>query len=140
MLQKHEVDDEAIRWAHRIVVDQIEDAKTGSGDLARPVDREIARWERINELGGVVGGKVSGQLREDEATLFKPSGLAIEDATVAVKVLDRTKRKGSGPRSALCRRTAEDRATSVAWPKAREKASRSKVFRREQVAECRHEC
>jgi len=124
MLQKHEVDDEAIRWAHRIVVDQIEDAKTGSGDLARPVDRE----------------KVSGQLREDEATLFKPSGLAIEDATVAVKVLDRTKRKGSGPRSALCRRTAEDRATSVAWPKAREKASRSKVFRREQVAECRHEC
>ena len=41
MLRKQQVDDETIRRADRIVVDQIDKAMIESGDLAGPVERRI---------------------------------------------------------------------------------------------------
>jgi alanine dehydrogenase len=101
MLQKREVDDEAIRRADRIVVDQIEDAKIESGDLAGPVERGITSWERMCELGEVICGKVPGRVRAEEVTLFKSNGLAIEDVAVAVKILERARAQGVGTEIAL---------------------------------------
>jgi len=94
--QKREVDDEAVRRADRIVVDQIEDAQIESGDLVGPVQRGITAWERMDELGAVVCGKAPGRARPDEITLFKSNGLAIEDVAAACKVLERTKAQGVG--------------------------------------------
>ena len=96
MVQKREVDDEAIRRADRIVVDQIEDAQIESGDLVAPVERGITGWDRMYELGAVVCGKVPGRARPDEVTLFKSNGLAIEDVAAAWKVLERAKAQGAG--------------------------------------------
>lgn len=96
MVQKREVDDETLRRAHRIVVDQIEDAKIESGDLVGPVERGITSWDRMHELGEVVCGKVAGREQQDEVTLFKSNGLAIEDIAAAYKVLERAKGKGLG--------------------------------------------
>jgi ornithine cyclodeaminase/alanine dehydrogenase-like protein (mu-crystallin family) len=96
MVQKREVDDEAIRRAHRIVVDQLEDAQIESGDLVGPVARGITSWDRMHELGEVVCGKVAGRERPDEVTLFKSNGLAIEDVAAACKVLERAKAVGAG--------------------------------------------
>ncbi|HYB74762.1 MAG TPA: ornithine cyclodeaminase family protein [Candidatus Sulfotelmatobacter sp.] len=94
--QKREVDDEAVRRADRIVVDQIEDAQIESGDLVGPVQRGITAWERMDELGAVVCGKAPGRARPDEITLFKSNGLAIEDVAAACKVLERAKAQGIG--------------------------------------------
>jgi ornithine cyclodeaminase/alanine dehydrogenase-like protein (mu-crystallin family) len=96
MVQKREVDDEVLRRADRIVVDQIEDATIESGDLVGPVERGITSWERMHELGAVVAGKVPGRERADEVTLFKSNGLAIEDVATALKVLERAKAQGLG--------------------------------------------
>ena len=96
MAQKREVDDEAIRRADRIVVDQLEDAQIESGDLVGPVERGVTRWDRMHELGAVVCGKVPGRARPDEVTLFKSNGLAIEDVAAAAKVLERAKAHGAG--------------------------------------------
>ena len=90
-VQKREVDDETIRRASRIVVDQLEDAEIESGDLVGPVARGVTHWDRMDELGAVVCGKVPGRQRPDEVTLFKSNGLAIEDVAVAAKVLERAK-------------------------------------------------
>lgn len=95
-IQNREVDDEAIRRADRLVVDQIEDAKIESGDLAGPVERGITSWDRMHELGAVVCGKVPGRVRPDEITLFKSNGLAIEDVAAAWKVLERARAQGAG--------------------------------------------
>lgn len=102
MLQKREVDDETIRRADRIVVDQIEEAKIESGDLAGPVERGITSWERMRELGEVVCGKLLGRERPEEVTLFKSNGLAIEDVAVACKVLERAKTQGVGTEILAC--------------------------------------
>jgi ornithine cyclodeaminase/alanine dehydrogenase-like protein (mu-crystallin family) len=96
MVQKREVDDEAVRRADRIVVDQIEDAQIESGDLVGPVQRGITAWDRMHELGAVVCGKIPGRARPDEVTLFKSNGLAIEDVAAACKVLERAKAQGVG--------------------------------------------
>ena len=95
-VQKREVDDETIRRADRIVVDQIEDAQIESGDLVGPVSRGITHWDQMHELGEVVCGKVPGRKRPDEVTLFKSNGLAIEDVAVARKVLERARTEGVG--------------------------------------------
>jgi ornithine cyclodeaminase/alanine dehydrogenase-like protein (mu-crystallin family) len=90
------VDDETIRRADRIVVDQIEDAWIESGDLTGPVARGITSWDRMRELGEVVCGKTPGRERPDEVTLFKSNGLAIEDIATARRVLERAKAEGVG--------------------------------------------
>ena len=95
-VQKREVDDETIRRADRIVVDQIEDAQIESGDLVGPVSRGITHWDRMHELGEVVCGKIPGRTRSDEITLFKSNGLAIEDVAVARKILERAQAEGAG--------------------------------------------
>jgi ornithine cyclodeaminase/alanine dehydrogenase-like protein (mu-crystallin family) len=95
-VQKREVDDETIRRADRIVVDQIEDAWIESGDLTGPVARGITSWDRMRELGEVVCGKTPGRERPDEVTLFKSNGLAIEDIATARRVLERAKAEGVG--------------------------------------------
>ncbi len=95
-IQKREVDDETIRRADRIVVDQLEDAQIESGDLVGPVKRGITNWGRMFELGHVVGGKVPGRTAPDEVTLFKSNGVAIEDVAVAFKVLERARVQGQG--------------------------------------------
>ncbi len=95
-VQNREVDDETIRRADRIVVDQIEDAQIESGDLVGPVERGITGWDRMRELGAVVCGKVPGRERPDEVTLFKSNGLAIEDVAAAKVVLDRARAAGAG--------------------------------------------
>jgi ornithine cyclodeaminase/alanine dehydrogenase-like protein (mu-crystallin family) len=94
--QKREVDDETIRRADRIVVDQLEDARLESGDLIDPVARGITGWERMHELGAVVCGKAPGRQRAEEVTLFKSNGLAIQDVAVAWKVLERARAGGLG--------------------------------------------
>jgi ornithine cyclodeaminase/alanine dehydrogenase-like protein (mu-crystallin family) len=96
MAQKREVDDETIRRADRIVVDQLEDARIESGDLIGPVARGVTGWERMQELGAVVRGKVPGRQRAEEVTLFKSNGLAIQDVAVGWKLLERAKAYGVG--------------------------------------------
>lgn len=96
MVQKREVDDETIRRADRIVVDQLEDAKIESGDLIGPVARGVTSWDRMHELGAVVCGKAPGRQRAEEVTLFKSNGLAIQDVALASKVLERARAGGIG--------------------------------------------
>jgi ornithine cyclodeaminase/alanine dehydrogenase-like protein (mu-crystallin family) len=102
MTQKREVDDETIRRADRIVVDQLEDAQIEAGDLVAPVARGIITWERMHELGAVVCGKVPGRQRAEDVTLFKSNGLAIQDVAVASKVLERARAAGLGAEVPLC--------------------------------------
>ena len=90
------MDDETIRRTDRIVVDQLEDAKIESGDLVGPAERGITTWDKMHELGEVVCGKLPGREGQDEITLFKSNGLAIEDVAAASKVLERAKAEGLG--------------------------------------------
>jgi alanine dehydrogenase len=70
-----ELDDEALRHA-KVYVDSREAAQKESGDV-------IAAGEIVAEIGEVAAGTRPGRRSEEEVTLFKSLGLAVEDVATA---------------------------------------------------------
>ena len=81
--KKRELDDEAVFRADVIAVDSREQAKIEAGDLIQPFQDDPARWEAVGELADIVAGRTPGRRRPDDITLFKSSGIAIEDVVTA---------------------------------------------------------
>jgi alanine dehydrogenase len=80
-----ELDDEALRKA-RIYVESREAAMKESGDI-------IAAGHVFAEIGEVVGGSKKGRTSDEEITLFKSVGVAVEDI-VAADLVWRRKLRG----------------------------------------------
>jgi len=90
------VDSEAVKKAC-LFVDSYEGALSEAGDLLIPMKEGIISREDIRaELSEVVTGIMPGRTTEDEITLFKSVGFAIEDAAVARLAYDRAREKGFG--------------------------------------------
>ena len=85
-LLKREVDDETLRRADRIVVDSREAVPLEGGVLMAALERGLLFPESLRELGPIVSGAAAGRQTDDEITLFKSHGLAIEDVAVAAYV------------------------------------------------------
>ncbi len=84
-----ELDTEAVAAA-RLFVDRRESALNESGDLLIPRSEGRLGDDHIRgELGEVVSGAVTGRSADDEITLFKSLGLAIEDLAAARHILDK---------------------------------------------------
>ena len=91
---KREIDDETVRRATLIVVDNIEQSKIESGDLIHVFNQDD--WSRVVELRDVLRGKVPKRFRQD-ITLFKSNGIAAEDIATALHVyhkIDQSKAPG----------------------------------------------
>lgn len=93
---KREVDDDVVRRADMIVVDSREQAREESGDLLVPLARGVVLWEAIRELGEVVAGHIPGRRRDEDITLFKSHGIALEDVAAAARVYQKAKALGRG--------------------------------------------
>ena len=95
-LHRRELDSTSISKCDVIFVDSLEQSKLESGDLVMPVSEGILEWGRVQELGRLVAGKVEGRSTQDQITLFKSNGLAIEDVAVARHVYDLAVSQGVG--------------------------------------------
>jgi ornithine cyclodeaminase len=81
-----EADDQAIRRA-RVYVDSRATAPKASGDIAIPLKKKVLTLKKIQgDLYELCRGKAKGRKRADEITLFKSTGLALEDLAAAVLV------------------------------------------------------
>jgi len=86
-----EADDETVRRA-RVYVDTRAGAPKGTGDIAIPLKKRILRLKDIHgDLFDLCRGKAKGRKRENEITLFKSVGAAIEDLAAAMLVWKRLK-------------------------------------------------
>ncbi|HTI05228.1 MAG TPA: NAD(P)-binding domain-containing protein [Gemmatimonadales bacterium] len=74
-----ELDDDLVATA-RVFVDSREAALRESGDV-------IAAKSEVTEIGAVVAGTAPGRRNEQEITLFKSVGVAVEDVAAAALVL-----------------------------------------------------
>jgi ornithine cyclodeaminase/alanine dehydrogenase len=82
-----ELDTATVRDA-KVVVDSEEAALAEAGDLIIPIKEGAITEKHIYaELGELVIGLKSGRTKEDELTLFKSVGLAIQDSSVAGLVI-----------------------------------------------------
>jgi ornithine cyclodeaminase/alanine dehydrogenase-like protein (mu-crystallin family) len=92
-----EVDDETMKRA-RIFV-ETDHALAEAGDLLIPLKNGAIRRERIlGDLHEIASGKKQGRTSDDEVTLFKSVGCALEDLVTAELVYQRAEGKEEHPR------------------------------------------
>ena len=71
----------------RIICDQLDACMAEAGDLQIPVeDGDYAWCDIAGDLGDVVNGDTTGRTTDDEVTIFKSVGLAIQDISCAALV------------------------------------------------------
>lgn len=81
----------------RLVVDSRAAALVEAGDIVLPIkEGAFAESHIAGELGQVVSGEVPGRRHDDEITIFKSLGLAVEDVTAAALVVERAEALGLG--------------------------------------------
>jgi ornithine cyclodeaminase/alanine dehydrogenase-like protein (mu-crystallin family) len=91
-----EIDATTIKRA-KIIVDTREAALKEAGDIMTPIAQGIITPEHIfAELGEIVTGKKQGRVNDDEITLFKSQGLAIQDVSTAWRIYELATKKGIG--------------------------------------------
>lgn len=90
-----ESDDETVRRAS-LFVDTFEGALKEGGDLVQPIAAGIVSRDAVRaDLAMLARGEHPGRTRDDEITLFKSTGAALEDFTAGVMVYE-TWRGGAG--------------------------------------------
>jgi len=95
-LEMQEVPEETIQRA-RLVVDSREACWAEAGDLIIPRDKGLISEDDIYaELGEIVAGTRHGREDDEETTFFKSVGNAVQDVSVAKKVLEEAGRLGLG--------------------------------------------
>ena len=80
-----------------VVVDSREAALAEAGDLIQPIKAGIITEEHIHaELGEILLGRKAGRSSDDQITLFKSVGVAVQDAMAAQMALRNAKTQGLG--------------------------------------------
>ena len=89
--------DEATLHKSKVVVEFMDQALKEAGDLVIPISQDTYNKADIYaEMADVVAGKVPGRESDQEITLFKFNGIAIEDIACAGKVYQLAKERGMG--------------------------------------------
>ncbi|HEY3324667.1 MAG TPA: L-serine ammonia-lyase, iron-sulfur-dependent, subunit alpha [Planctomycetota bacterium] len=80
--------------AARLVVDQRESCLAEAGDIVIPLRNGLITSEHISaEIGEIAAGQKPGRSSQNEITLFKSVGNAVQDAAVAAKVIEKAHNK-----------------------------------------------
>ncbi len=80
----------------RVFVDSLESARAEAGDLVIAARRGQTRAEEWTEIGAVFGGSAPGRQSEEEITLFKSVGIAVQDIAACARALERARAQGLG--------------------------------------------
>jgi len=91
-----ELDPSILRDA-KVYVDQIESCLKESGDFIKPITEGIIQKSKtIGEIGEYCLNKIAGRESENEITVFKSVGIAIQDYTVATDIYNSSFEKSFG--------------------------------------------
>jgi len=94
--EKQELDAEAVGRCDVVAADSIEQSKMEAGDLIQAFGTDLSRWASVRELADIVADKVPGRTNQNQITLFKSNGLAIEDVVVGGRVYELARERGMG--------------------------------------------
>jgi alanine dehydrogenase len=99
-----ELDDATIADAYVVVESRtaaFAPPPSGSPDLSEPMARGLIDPDRVAEVGEIVMGSRRARASDDELTVYKSVGVAVQDAAAAALVLRATQAARSGQRIAL---------------------------------------
>lgn len=68
----------------KIIVDQRQECLAEAGDLIQPIEKGLISSDQIHgELGELVTKRITGRVSDDEITVFKSVGIAVQDLVTA---------------------------------------------------------
>jgi ornithine cyclodeaminase/alanine dehydrogenase-like protein (mu-crystallin family) len=80
----------------RLFVDHVPTAMEEAGEVIAAVRKGFVRQEDLVELGGILDGKLQGRIDQEDITVFKSVGLAVQDLCAAAVALRRADELGLG--------------------------------------------
>lgn len=89
-----EADDDVVRRAGRIFVDERSSTVGVSGDVIEPLDKGLVGLEDVTDLFELAQGRKSGRRSESEITVFKSGGGGHEDLATAIFLTERARSPG----------------------------------------------
>lgn len=93
---KQELDVEILRRADKVVADRLEQCLR-VGEIHHAVDAGVLRKENVYaELGEIAAGMKRGRTSKEEITVADLTGVGVQDAAVANRVVDEAMRRGLG--------------------------------------------
>ena len=95
-LLKREVDEVAVSRADLVAVDSLAAVPLEGGDLLAPLQKGLLYPEALVELGQIAAGRHAGRTSEEQVTMFKSHGIALEDIALAAVVYERAVERGIG--------------------------------------------
>lgn len=95
-LIRQEVSEPAIRRCGLVAVDTVATALAEAGDLLPLLEKGRLHSRQLIELGEVIIGRQPGRESVEQITLFESQGLAIQDLSVAARVLAAAEARGIG--------------------------------------------
>ena len=93
---RRELDLKAVARASVIATDDVEQVRYESSDLAQAVEHNVLSWKDVSSLGDIVAGHLPGRRSEQDITLFKSLGVAMEDVALAIAAYDKAREQGLG--------------------------------------------
>lgn len=96
---RRELDNDAVRRADVIAVDDLEQAKLECGDLIYPAELGIIRWEQARNLADFMDDGVAeriGRTSAEQITLFESQGIATQDIVTGIRVYELALERGIG--------------------------------------------
>jgi len=88
--------DPALVGAARVVVDQREASLAEAGEIIAAVNQGLVDQRELIELGEIVNGEVRGRVDEEQITLFKSVGVAVQDLCAGARAVERAEAAGLG--------------------------------------------
>jgi alanine dehydrogenase len=93
-----ELDNVVLERAVLVLCDSLEQVRIEAGDLIEPVERGVLDWLEVHELHEVVGGELPGRSSPDDIILFKSTGLAAWDVSIAATAVELARKQKVGKR------------------------------------------
>lgn len=93
---RRELDEDAVRRAALVAVDDRDQAKIEARELIDLAGSGALDWADVAELGPLLRGDVAGRGSADDITLYKSLGVAFEDVVFAKEIFDRARAEGAG--------------------------------------------
>jgi len=95
-LNRSELDLDCFQKIDRIICDELTGCRQEAGDFVEPLQQNLIAWDQMQELSELVTKPDSHRQNEDEITLFKSVGMAVEDVAVGAIVYERALEAGVG--------------------------------------------
>ncbi len=81
----------------KVICDSLEACKAEAGDFIIPAEKGEWTWDKVHGcIGDVITGKIQGRVDDNEITLFKSVGLAIQDISTAMHVYKKALKVNAG--------------------------------------------